>query len=145
MYLFYAVLAFSAGVMLPVQAAMNARLAKLMGSSLWAASFSGFVLTLILALAGFMSLGSLPRMTGAGHVPWWAWAGGLCGCVVLSATTIVAPRLGTASMIALIMSGQVLCALVIDSFGMLGMNAQPFEWQRGLAAGLLLMATFLLR
>ncbi|OSQ38905.1 DMT family transporter [Thalassospira mesophila] len=145
MYLFYSALALCAGVMLPVQAAMNARLAKLMGSSLWAASFSGFMLTIILALGGFMSLGSLPRMTGAAHVPWWAWVGGVCGCVVLSATTIVAPKIGTSTMIALLVSGQVVCSLLIDSFGVLGMAAHPFDVRRACAAGLLLLATYLLR
>ncbi|AUG52676.1 DMT family transporter [Thalassospira marina] len=142
---FYSILALAAGVMLPLQAAMNARLARMMGSSIWAASFSGFVLTIILAIIGYFSLGALPRMGGAAALPWWAWAGGVCGCVVLSATTIVAPRLGTSAMVALIMAGQVICSLLIDSFGLLGMPAQPFDIKRAGAAALLLAATFLIR
>ena len=57
----------------------------------------------------------------------------------MSATTAVAPRLGTASMIALVMTGQVVCSLALDQWGLLGLAAQPAGGKR-LVAGVLLLA-----
>jgi bacterial/archaeal transporter family-2 protein len=58
--------------------------------------------------------------------------------VVLSATTAIAPRLGTASMIALVVTGQVLSSLALDIFGLLGLETQSLSLKRVVAAALLI-------
>jgi bacterial/archaeal transporter family-2 protein len=141
----YVALAVAAGAMLPLQAAINARLARLVGSPLWAAGISGAVLTLALVLVAIPVLRAGPRIEGLGGTPWWAWTGGLCGAMVLSATTATAPRLGTASMIALIMAGQVLCSLLLDHYGLLGLAIQPVTAKRAVAAAFLLAGAALMR
>lgn len=141
----YSLLGLVAGAMLPLQAAINARLAKLAGSPLWAAAISGLVLTAALAATAAASMRAGPRFAGAAAVPWWAWTGGLCGAIVLSATTAIAPRVGTATMIALVMAGQVLSSLVLDQFGLLGLQAHPITARHGAAALLLLAGAALMR
>ena len=131
--------------MLPLQAAINARLARLVGSPLWAAGISGLVLTAVLALLAGVALRAGPRVEGLGGAPWWVWTGGLCGAVVLSATTATAPRLGTAGMIALVMAGQVLCSLLLDHYGVLGLPILPVSAKRLAAAALLLAGAALMR
>ncbi len=141
----YVTLAVAAGAMLPLQAAINARLARLVGSPLWAAGISGLVLTAALALVAVAALRAGPRTAGLGGAPWWVWTGGLCGAVVLSATTATAPRLGTAGMIALVMVGQVLCSLLLDHYGVLGLPTLPLSAKRLAAAALLLAGAALMR
>ncbi len=141
----YVTLAVAAGAMLPLQAAINARLARLVGSPLWAAGISGLVLTAALALVAGVALRAGPRVEGLGGAPWWVWTGGLCGAVVLSATTATAPRLGTAGMIALVMAGQVLCSLLLDHYGVLGLPILPVSAKRLAAAALLLAGAALMR
>ena len=141
----YMLLAVVAGAMLPAQAAINARLGRAVGSPVWAAAISGVVLTITLALVATAMTRAGPRTAGLGSLPWWAWIGGLCGAVTLSATTAVAPRLGTASMIALVMSGQVACSLAMDQWGLLGLAAQPASGRRLAAAVLLLAGAALMR
>lgn len=141
----YVMLAVAAGAMLPLQAAINARLARLVGSPLWAAGISGLVLTAALALVAGVALRAGPRTEGLGGAPWWAWTGGLCGAVVLSATTATASRLGTAGMIALVMAGQVLCSLLLDHYGVLGLPVVPVGAKRLAAAALLLAGAALMR
>lgn len=141
----FVTLAVAAGAMLPLQAAINARLARLVGSPLWAAGISGLVLTAVLALAAGAALRAGPRTEGLGGAPWWVWTGGLCGAVVLSATTATAPRLGTAGMIALVMAGQVLCSLLLDHYGVLGLPVLPVSAKRLAAAALLLAGAALMR
>ena len=141
----YVALAAAAGALLPLQAAINARLARLVGSPVWAAAVSGAVLTLVLVLLATAIARAGPRTEGWQETPWWAWTGGLCGAVVLSATTIVAPRLGTASMIALVMAGQVLCSIILDHYGLLGLPVLPVNSRRLTAATLLLAGAALMR
>ena len=141
----YVTLAVAAGAMLPLQAAINTRLARLVGSPLWAAGISGLVLTAALALLAGVALRAGPRIEGLGGAPWWVWTGGLCGAVVLSATTATAPRLGTAGMIALVMAGQVLCSLLLDHYGVLGLPILPVSAKRLAAAALLLAGAALMR
>jgi bacterial/archaeal transporter family-2 protein len=141
----YVALAIVAGATLPVQAAINAQLARLVGSPIWAAAISGAVLTVALVIVAAAVLREGPRVAGLGSAPWWVWTGGLCGAVILSATTAVAPRLGTAGMVALVMAGQVLCSLVLDHYGLLGLPVQPVSAKRLAAAALLLGGAALMR
>jgi transporter family-2 protein len=134
----YLVLAVWAGVMLPVQAVVNAKLARVVGGPIWAAAISALVVALVLAGIAAASGKPVPRTAGLSSLPWWAWTGGLCGAVVLSATTAVAPRIGAVGMIALVMAGQVLGSLAIDSFGLFGLTIQPISPSRILAALLLI-------
>ena len=141
----YMLLAALAGAMLPAQAAINARLGRAVGSPVWAAAISGVVLTIALTLVAAALTRAGPRTDGLGGLPWWAWVGGLCGAVTLAATTAVAPRLGTAGTIALVMAGQVVCSLALDQFGLLGLEGQPISGKRIAAAALLLTGAALMR
>ena len=138
MILLYVALSVIAGAMLPLQAAINARLARVVGGPIWAAAVSGLVLTIGLGALASVATRAGARTTALGTLPWWAWTGGLCGAVVLSATTAIAPRLGTASMIALVMTGQVLSSLALDNFGLLGLETQSLSRKRVVAAALLI-------
>ena len=140
---FYLALAVLAGGMLPVQAAVNARLARVLGGPVCAAAVSGLVLTVVLAVVASAASRSGPRVSGLDALPWWAWIGGFCGAILLSATTAIAPRLGAGSMIALVMTGQVLGSL--DNFGLLGSAAQPLSIRRSIAGALLVIGAILMR
>ena len=131
--------------MLPVQAAVNARLGRTLGGAVWAATVSGAVLTVALCVAGLVTARGMLRTDGVGAVPWWGWTGGLCGALVLAATTAVAPRLGASRMIALVVTGQVLCSLALDQFGLLGLAAHAITLRRALAAGLILSGALLIK
>ena len=137
--------ALIAGAMLPLQATLNARLGRLLGSPIWAAAVSGAVLTLALILVGLLVLRFLPTFAGAATLPWWAWTGGLCGAFVLTATTAVAPRLGAAAMVALVVAGQVVCSLLLDHFGLFGLASHPLTPRRFAAAVLLIAGATLIR
>lgn len=63
------VLALVAGAMLPLQAALNARLGRVLGSSGWAASVSCAVTTLTLVIVG-VALRFTPPIAGNADLPW---------------------------------------------------------------------------
>lgn len=144
MILLFLVMAFAIGLAIPLQSAVNNALrASLHSGSMLAALVSFAVGTAALlaasALAGqpFAALGGLPR------VPWWQWLGGFLGAFFVFGTTLLAPRIGLAAMVSLIVAGQVCSSLVFDRFGLLGLEVRELSWARLLGAALILAGAVL--
>jgi bacterial/archaeal transporter family-2 protein len=118
----YLLFAFAAGVALPFQAGVNAELVHWVDSPIRAAFVSfavGAVALLIVSLLVFKPLPSTARL---GDAPWWVWAGGLMGGFYVVAAVVTAPRLGAATLIALVVAGQSLASLLVDHFGWVGFD-----------------------
>jgi transporter family-2 protein len=58
---------------------------------------------------------------------------------------VLAPRLGVATTIALVVAGQMLAAVALDHYGLLGVPVRPVNAWRGLGAALLVAGVVLLR
>ena len=135
-------LAMLVGGALTVQVGMNATLARVIGSPLWA-SVINFAIGL-LALVGFAVVAGARASTGSfGQVPAWAWIGGLLGAGYVASVTILGPRLGGMTLVALVLAGQLLIALVVDQFGILGYPQIAVTPTRLLGAALLLVGALL--
>jgi transporter family-2 protein len=116
----YLLFAFVAGAMIPFQAGVNAQLAHWVNSPIRAALASfvvGGIALLVLAAFVFKPLPSAQRLTAA---PWWVWIGGLFGAFYVAGSIVTAPRLGAATLIALVVAGQTVASLLIDEFGWVG-------------------------
>ncbi len=130
-------MALCAGAMLPTQAMINGYLARYTASPVRAAAVSAVVSAVALVIMAVFS-NAVARTDTLSAAPWWAWIGGLAGVIVLSAMATVAPRIGAASMMALIMTGQVITALTIDRMGWFGVQPQALSLHRLGAAALLI-------
>jgi bacterial/archaeal transporter family-2 protein len=133
----YLLFAFAGGVVLPFQAGVNARLAEWLGSPVRAAFVSFFVGTMVLLAAAALVFKPLPSWGRVGDAPWWVWVGGALGAFYVAASIVTAPRLGAATLIALVVAGQALASLVVDHFGWVGFEAQHIT--AGRIAGMLLV------
>lgn len=60
------------------------------------------------------------------------------GAFFVFGSTFLAPRIGLAAMISLIIAGQVVSSLAFDRFGLLGLPVREISWVRLLGALLLL-------
>jgi transporter family-2 protein len=69
--------------------------------------------------------------------PLFSYAGGLIVATYVIMITILTPRLGVGAAIGLIVTGQILCAVLIDHFGLLNAAVRPINWMRFI--GMLLM------
>lgn len=87
----------------------------------------------------------LPAPQSFNQSPWWVWTGGLFGAFFVTASIIVAPRLGAAISLSLIIAGQLLVALALDHFGLLGFPERPLNGWRVLGAVLLVIGVALIR
>ena len=68
--------------------------------------------------------GGLPSSGDVSNAPWCVWTGGLLGAFYVFASVILTPRLGAATTVALILTGQVLASIAIDHFGLFRAAAQ---------------------
>ncbi len=128
------IVALLAGAVLPVQAAVNARLGDALGGPLWGAFVSFCVGTVALGLV-LAARRSAPTLAG---VPAWAWFGGLLGAFYVAGVTSAVPRLGGAVLVGLVVAGQIAAALAVDASGLLPVQ-RAVGWQ-GLAGALLIVA-----
>jgi transporter family-2 protein len=132
----YLVFALLAGAMLPIQFGINAQLAEWVGGSLRAAFISFVVGATALLVAVLVAARGWPDR--AGDAPWWVWTGGLLGAFYVLGSIVTAPKLGAATLVALILAGQALASLAVDHFGWVGFDEQPVTLLRVL--GMLLLA-----
>lgn len=138
-------LALGAGVSLLVQVVVNARLRAGLASWSWAALVSYLGGTIAVALMLLVQKQSRPSGLVLASVPWWAWAGGLFGAVYLVLAIISVPRLGAASTIALVVTGQMIASIACDHFGLLGLDRHAASAPRILGAILLVASVVLMR
>jgi transporter family-2 protein len=138
-----AMLAFAGGGLIAAQAPINARLKLVVVSPLLAAAISFVVGTAVLALAVLVTNGQ-GGITHVGGGPWWAYLGGLCGAVLVTATLIATPRLGVTSTFVAVIVGQIAIAAMIDRFGWFGVAARAITPTRVIAIALLGVSLVLL-
>lgn len=138
-------LALVVGALIPVQAVMNAALARTIGSVFYA-SLSLFVVALsYVAIALIVQRQPLPALASLRAAPPWSYLGGLIvGSYVLS-ITYLAPRLGVGPAICFIVTGQILAAVLIDHFGLFGAIVRPMDLSRTAGVALMIVGLFLAR
>jgi bacterial/archaeal transporter family-2 protein len=137
-------LAVIAGVLIAIQAPTNAILGKASGSPVVAAFISFVVGTLALGTMVAARSGRLfaPELR---QVPWYAWVGGFYGAFFVAMAAFAAPRIGVATMLTAAIGGQILAALMLDHFGLLGLARQPVSVERIAGAILVLLGAVLVR
>ncbi|MEW2913762.1 DMT family transporter [Leisingera sp. JC11] len=132
----YALIMLAAGLGIPVLAALNAALGKLIGSPASAAVvlfLIALIATVLYALvAGPQALAKIP--TAPKHL---FLAGVLVAFYVLS-ITYVAPHFGVGNAVFFVLIGQLISAAAIDHFGLFGAQVSPLTLTR--AAGISVMA-----
>jgi transporter family-2 protein len=117
------VLATAAGCFVGLQAPVNARLARSVGS-LQAATVSFLVGTFALIAVTSLSSGGLGGIGHAGRAPWWALIGGILGAFFVTVALLTVRTLGLSAFTAIVVAGQLAVALLVDRFGLLGIAKQ---------------------
>jgi transporter family-2 protein len=135
-------LGVGAGCLVGMQAPINSRLGKTVGS-LQAASFSFLLGTALLLLIAAFVRGGLGSLGQVGQVPWWALVGGLLGAVYVTVALLAVRTLGASGLTAVVIAGQLSISVAIDRFGLLGIARQPIGVQRVLGLALLVAGVVL--
>lgn len=135
--LVYLGLALVTGALIPIQAATNAAFSKTIGT----ASVTG-LMVFVVGLIGMLvyvliARPAVPTGQQLAAAPVYGYLGGIIVATYVVMITILTPRIGVGPAIGLIVTGQILCAVLIDHFGWF--NVQPQAINSTRIAGVLLM------
>ena len=120
------------GVAVAVQAPVNSALSRAIGNNLFAATIS-FGVGFVLLLAPSTAREAVHTLGDLRAAPWWAWLGGVLGALYVWSAIYSVPKLGVVTMIATLILGQLVGAIVLDAIGAFGLPVKEIGWQRILA------------
>ena len=135
-------LGVGAGCLVGMQAPINSRLGRTVGS-VQAATISFLVGTLALLLIASFVNGGLSNLSLARHAPPWALVGGLLGAIYVTVALVAVRTLGASGLTAVVITGQLAISVAIDRFGLLGVARQSIGVQRVLGLALLVAGVVL--
>jgi transporter family-2 protein len=127
MELILTALAVIAGAAVPLQGAINQELQK--SASIGPALIINTVVVLIGAVGLWLATGAKTTFFPV-DTSWTLYLGGIFGFIVIAVAVLVFPRLGSAYAIALMVCGQCLAAMIIDHYGLMGMDRRSVTLQR---------------
>ena len=134
----YMIVAALLGVVLTTQIATNKQLGEHL-HNLYIPAFANMVIGVVATLALTLALSTeYPTGQMIRSAPWYLWlAGGVLGAVYLTGNILLAPRIGAATLIGLVISGQIVFSVLVDNYGWFGFEQHSANWPR--IAGCLLM------
>ena len=132
-----------AGAFLPLQAGVNATLARFVGGPV-RASFVSFGIGALVLLA-VVVLFYRSEHSRVGHAPWWAWVGGALGAFYVTSTVVVPPRVGAAAFFGILVAAQLVTSVLADQFGWLAFEQRSITPLRALGVVLLVAGAVLVR
>lgn len=139
-------IALLAATALPIQAAINAQLARGVGSPIVAAAISFAAGAVVLALVAVVLVRGLPPVAEIAKTPLWLFvAGGALGTLYVTSNVVLAPKLGAATLFSFAIAGQLLAALAMDQFGLLGLAVRELSIGRIAGAALVLVGALMVR
>ena len=131
--------------MIPFQSAMNTQLSKSLQSpyfsalTVFAVAFTGLMLYVL--ISGF----AVPAVSQFAGAPKWSYLGGILGGTYILLIVLLAPKLGIGNVTVMVLMGQVVAAIIIDQFGLLGATVHQITWQRATGIVLLCTGVFLIK
>lgn len=135
-------LTVAAGVLVAMQAPINSRLGKVVGT-FQAATLSFLIGLVALAAIAALRHGGFGTLHRLGHVPWWYFLGGFLGAAYVTTVLVTVRTLGVGGITAATIAGQLAMAVTIDRFGLLGVARQPITAARVTGLALLVAGVFL--
>jgi bacterial/archaeal transporter family-2 protein len=138
------VASFVAGALVTLQIGSNAKLKEALGGPLPAIIASSSLGVALLVVAMLVIQVPWPSPGRLNAAPLSAWLGGIFGAVYAIVTVILARHVGAATLIALLVTGQLLCSVVVDHFGVLGFEIRPATLWRVAGCGLMVGGFFLI-
>jgi bacterial/archaeal transporter family-2 protein len=136
-----AMLTAATGALVALQAPVNSRLGKAVGT--FQATAISFLVGLIVLVAIALLTGGFGSLGRAGRLPWWAFVGGVLGASYVASVLVTVRTLGVGGVTAATITGQLAAAVVIDRFGIAGVSRHPITFPRIAGIALLAAGAFL--
>ena len=140
------ILAVTAGAFVPLQTGANAFLTKGLGNGM----LSTFIVFVVAAVSSLIILAFqrpvVPSFHDMAETPLYAWlVGGVLGAAYIFILITTAPQLGMATVVGLVVLGQMLMAMLMDHYGWMGLSIHLFNWRRLAGAALMIVGLLIIR
>ena len=130
----------AAGIAVPILAALNASLGRIIGSPAVAAAILFGVAFCVAAMASLMTgSGAAARLPLA---PRHLFLGGVFIAFYVLSITWIAPVMGVGNAVFLVLIGQLISSAMIDHFGLFNARPSPLTGQRVLGIALMAAGVF---
>jgi len=139
------VLIATVGFGLAMQAAVNARLGAVLEVPIASALWNFLLGTILLAAIMVSGVFGRPSLASVTAGPWWSYIGGVFGALFVTTAIVAVPRVGTAVTFGAVICGQLVGAMLIDTFGWLGVEPIPLNPWRIVGVGLLILGVVLIQ
>lgn len=139
----FILIAIVIGILMPVQAGLNAELGRHLGHPYLSALTSLTVGALAVSGLVFFN-GGFGGLRNLIQAPPHLLLGGLLGAIFVGSSMILIPRMGATAMVGAFITGQLLGSVLIDHFGLFGLQTYALNYSRMIGifllfAGLLLV------
>jgi transporter family-2 protein len=136
-------LAVLIGAGLSVQVGLNSQLRQQFGDPGLAALGNFLVGTVALLVYLTLTRAAWPSAETLRGIPSTQWLGGLLGATYVAVSALLGARLGSATLLALIVAGPLLMSLVLDHYGWLGFEPHAMNGWRLAGVALLVVGVVL--
>ena len=142
----WSLVGIAAGMLIALQAPINAQLARGLGMPIAAAAAS-FVAGTVVLIALTLVVSQAQGTSIAWRVPplWMFVVGGCLGAAFVTCALVLTPKLGAAATMAFIVAGQLLTGLVLDRMGYFDLAVREITLGRMAGAVMLLAGALLIR
>lgn len=130
------------GAMMSIYLPMNSSVSKHLGSAL-AATITFFATALATAVIVFIFYGEHAALTRLRDVPAYLYLSGFISAFMIIGTTFLIPLLGARRFFVLLISGQVLMAVIVSHFGILESPRDAITLKKMIGAALVVAGVFL--
>ena len=137
-------LALGMGAAVALQGGVNTAMSNRLGTGLTLMITTLLVTLFCLILWMFMPGPKFSTKLLA-ETPWYEYLGGVFGFFIIFLAVVLFPRLGAGLTLSLAITGQLVFALLIDHFGLLGMEPHPMNLARTAGVVLLISGVSLLK
>jgi transporter family-2 protein len=136
------VLTAAAGGLVALQAPINSKLGKTIGT--FPAATVSFAVGLALLVAIVVVAGDASRLPEARNATWWYLLGGALGAAYVTTVLVSVRTLGAGGVTAATIAGQLTLSLVVDQLGWLGVTKQPITALKLLGVAMLAGGVYLI-
>ena len=143
--LVFYLLMVAAGISVAVQQILNANLRDEIGSPWWAGFASYLLGAIVMLTMALIVKGPRPTEILFSRTTPISWTGGIFGALFIGTVILMIPRLGVATVLALVVVGQMMAGVVIDHFGLLGAQPHLVSCTRLVGVVLLVASVILIR
>jgi transporter family-2 protein len=146
MTLLLILVAMGGGALVVTQTSINARM-RLQADSPWQAALVSTTVSTVflLTLSTVITRHPYPRLERIHGTPWWIWTGGLLGALYVALSLVLVKKLGSGVLFSAVILGQMIAALLIDQFGLIGSPKHEITAPRVLGVVMIVAGVALVR